>query len=201
MKILALMPTQKIMEIPAVQSLTAFQADVYRRKDALHIAFVNGFNPVLARTKLFEYAVKEEADWVIWLDSDHIYKAKDMYALIEKCDDQGLPMLSATYYVRTTDKITAHGKYLESGAFQKFSKSELNGSLVEADVIGFGFVVMRHSFMKTLYDKYKDDLFRMDATANSTEDVYFCRKAKEAGHKILFDPSIVVGHLTTVVNA
>jgi hypothetical protein len=51
-----------------------------------------------------------------------------------------------------------------------------------------------------MFDKFGKDLFKMDHTDNTTEDVYFCRKVKETGHPICFDSSVIVGHLTTVVN-
>lgn len=198
MKILAMMPCYKFMEIPAVQSLTAFQAEVYSRGDNLHIAYVNGFNAVQARTALTEYAVKNEVDWVIWLDSDHIYKADDMYKLIKRAEEINAPMLSALYYLRGAGKVSAHTRLdIEKGHFKQ---EELTGAVMECDVIGFGFVVMRWSFLKMMSDKFPGDLFHMDYKNNSTEDVYFCKKVKEAGHKVLFDSGVVVGHLTTVVN-
>lgn len=198
MKITALMPCYKIMEIPAVQSLTAMQADIYSRGDKLNIVYVNGFNAMQARTMLTRYAADNESDWVLWLDSDHIYKASDMYKLIECCEKDQLNMLSANYYVRSGGKITAHTRL--DASLGHFKQEELTGDIMECDVIGFGFVLMRWSFLKKMYDKFGKDLFLLDHTDNTTEDVYFCRKVKEAGEKVLFHSGIVVGHLTTVIN-
>lgn len=198
MKILALMPCYKIMEIPAVQSLTAMQADIYSRGDILNIVYVNGFNAVQARTQLTNYAVKNECDWIIWLDSDHIYKANDMYDLISRCEKDNLNMLSANYYVRGAGKITAHTRFDETKGH--FKQEELTGDVMECDVIGFGFLVMRWNFLKEMYDKFNQDLFHMDYSNNTTEDTYFCRKVKQTGQKVLFHSGITVGHLTTVIN-
>ena len=198
MKILALMPCYKIMEIPAVQSLTGFQRDVYGKGDQLSIAYTNGFNAVLARTMLFDYAVKDDCDWVICLDSDHIYKADDMYALIKRCEENNLPMLSATYYLRGAGKTTCHTRL--DPAKGHFKQEELTGEVIDCDVIGMGFVVMKRTFLKEMVDKYGKDLFKMDCDNNKTEDVYFCRRVKESGYPVCFDSSVIVGHLTTVVN-
>ncbi|RLC88233.1 MAG: hypothetical protein DRJ03_03550 [Chloroflexi bacterium] len=202
MKILALMPCYKIMEVPAVQSLCALQADVYSRNDNMHIVFANGFNAPMARTSLYLYAVEKagEVDWVLNLDSDHIYSAKALYSLIEIATEKNLPLLSATYFVRGMPKKTAHGRYVEDGKFEKFKEEELNGELMEADVLGFGFLLMRQSFIKQMVEKYDRDIFHMDAHHNGDEAVYFCKKAQDLGHKMLFDPNNKVGHLTTVVN-
>lgn len=198
MKILALMPCYKIMEVPAVQSLTGLQADIYSRGDSLNIAYANGFNAVQARTHLANYAAGNKCDWVLWLDSDHIYKASDVYRLIRRCEDRELPMLSATYYIRGKGKQTAHTRFdPEKGHFKS---DELTGDIMETDVIGFGFLVMRWDFLKEMCDKYPKDLFKMDISDNTTEDVYFCRKVAETGRKIYFDSDVIVGHLTTVIN-
>jgi GT2 family glycosyltransferase len=198
MNILALMPCYKIMEIDAVKSLTAFQADIYSRGDHLHIVYINGFNAVMARTMLAKYAAENPADWVIWLDSDHIYKASDLYALIERCEKDNLPMLSANYYLKSPGKVSAHTRL--DAVKGHFTQAELTGDIVECDIVGFGFLVMRGSFIKEMVDKYGNDLFLMDNTNNTTEDVYFCRKVLECGNKVLFHSGITVGHLMTVVN-
>jgi hypothetical protein len=107
-------------------------------------------------------------------------------------------MLAANYYVRGAGKQTAHTRLdIEKGHFKQ---DELTGDVMECDVIGFGFVVMRWPFLKEMRDKFGDDLFNMDYKNNTTEDVYFCRKVKESGHKVLFHSGITVGHLTTTIN-
>lgn len=199
MKIQALMPCYKIMEIPAVTSLTALMADCYVKGDHFNIAYANGFNAVHGRTNLVKYSVDNPSDWVLWLDSDHIYKASAMYKLIDRCISEDLDMLSATYFVRGKGKVVAHiNKDIET--MDRLRKEDLDGSIVEASTIGFGFLVMRWSFLKKMYNRFGKDLFKMDYSDNTTEDVYFCRKVREAGHKVLFDSSVIVGHLTTVVN-
>lgn len=192
------MPCYKIMEIPAVQSLTEFQADVYNRGDKLSIVYANGFNAVQARTRLIEYAASDDADWVLWLDSDHVYKADDLYALIKKCGDKGLRMLSATYFLKGAGRISCHTRF--DPAKGHFKPEELTGDVMDCDVIGFGFLVMRGDFVKEMFAQFGKDLFKMDNTDNTTEDVYFCRKVKEVGYPVCFDSSVIVGHLTTVVN-
>lgn len=186
------------MEIPAVQSLTGLQADVYSRGDKLDIVYANGFNAVQARTMLTNYVVDNTCDWVLWLDSDHVYKASAMYSLIDRCVKDNLNMLSATYYVRGAGKQTAHTRF--DIAKGHFKQDELTGDVMEADVIGFGFLIMRWDFLKKIHEKYNGELFLMDHTNNTTEDVYFCRKVKDFGDKVLFDSGVIVGHLTTVVN-
>jgi len=200
MKFFGLMPCQKVMEIAAVQSLIGMQADIYNKGDGFKIAFTNGHNPVLSRVSLFRHAAKEEGvDYVLCMDSDHVYKAKHLYALVDKMNEHNLDMLSAGYLVRGPFKTFAHGKFEEDGTFSKLEKDDCSG-ITDCDVLGFGFYLFRHEFVKKIVEKHGKDLFHMDYADNSTEDVYFCRKMKADGHRICFDADNIVGHLSTWVN-
>src|SRR5574343_319130 len=200
MNILALMPASKVMEIAAVQSLVAFQSAIYNRKDNITIAFSNGFNAAKARTFLLHYAKDQKVDWVIWLDSDHLYNANAMYNMIEKMEKYDLEILSAKYYVRdaTLKKVTAHGNFSNEG-FKKFEEP-VSGGIIDCDVVGLGFCIMRHSLVLKLIDSYNKDLFKFDLDDNSTEDVYFCRQLKKLGVRVCFDNDNTIGHLTSVIN-
>jgi hypothetical protein len=189
------------MEIPAVQSLTALQAAIYMKKDNLTIAYANGFNAAKARVYLSHYAVQQkDFDYILWLDSDHIYSSVAMYSMIEKMCTHGLEMLSAKYYVRDANlqKQTAHGNFSPEG-FKKFSEP-IDGEIIDCDVLGFGFLLMRPEFLKKMVDTYNKDLFKFDIDQNSTEDVYFCRQAKKLGTRVCFDNKNTIGHITSVVN-
>lgn len=194
------MPTSKVMEIAAVQALVSFQSGVYKKQDNINIAFSNGFNAAKARTFLLKYANEQKADWIVWLDSDHIYNASVMYDMIKKMEREKLDILSAKYFVRdaTLDKVTAHGNFSNEG-FKKFHEP-IDGDIIDCDVIGLGFCIMRPSLVKNLIDNYGTDLFKFDLDDNSTEDVYFCRKIKKLGTRICFDNKNVIGHLTTVIH-
>lgn len=194
------MPTSKVMEIAAVQSLVSLQSAVYNRKDNITVAFSNGFNAAKARTFLLHYANGQKADWVVWLDSDHVYNANLMYSMIDKMIENGLEILSAKYYVRDAQlkKTTAHGNFSPEG-FKKFDEP-IEGDLIDCDVVGLGFCIMKPSLVQRLIETYDKDLFKFDLEDNSTEDVYFCRQIKKLGVRLCFDNKATIGHLTTTVN-
>ena len=204
MNILALMPTSKVMEIAAVQSLVAFQSAIYNRKDNVTIAFSNGFNAAKARTFLMHYAkdqiIADKADWVIWLDSDHLYNATAMYDMMAKMDRDGLDILSAKYYVRdaTLKKVTAHGNFSETG-FKKYEEP-IPGGIIDCDVVGLGFCIMRPGLVLKMIEMFDKDLFKFDLDDNSTEDVYFCRQVKKAGARVCFDNDVKIAHITSVLH-
>lgn len=203
------MPSYKIMDVLAVRSLVAFQADMYSEGHNLSIVFTNGYTASAGRHFLFNHAAKQEADYVISLDSDHVYSASVFHDLVKKLEENKLQLLSAKYYARSD--FRANNRTVAMGRYDKDRKFKLhipplgeNGKdsekgLIEMDVIGLGFCVMKHSFVKDMVSRH-DNLFHVDREGNYADDVIFCGFVKEAGHKLYYDADNIVGHITTIVN-
>lgn len=204
MKIQLMLPIYKTMEAPCVQSLINMQADFHIAGHIMQPCFANGFNAARARVGLARHAgedTKFNADYILWIDSDHLYQKADFDTLVQAIEKNDLQMLAASYKMRGSEE-TCHG-ITEDGKFRHFHYEELNkldkAALVECGVVGFGFLVMKASFLKEMWAKYKDDLFKLDATKNGTEDVTFCNLAREEGYKVMFHPWVRVGHMETAV--
>lgn len=199
MNIMILMPLYKAMDASCVISLIDFHQQLVEDGHRLKFVFTNGFNAAKARKALARHAGenREEFDYVLWLDSDHIYRAEHFYKLIERMKQENLEMLSATYKLHGCSE-TAHG-ITDANGFRHFKEDELNGELIDCQVVGFGFLVMTHTLLKNLYSQFGDKLFILDAGANMTEDVTFCRAVSEAGHRVCFDPKVKVGHIELAV--
>ncbi len=203
MKIIACMPSYKIMDVIAVRSLIAFQADIYSRGDNVLMTFTNGYTASHGRNVMFRYAAQQEADYVISLDSDHIYSATVMYDLIKKMEENNLQLLSAKYYARSdfrpNVRTVAMGNYDEEGTFHLHVPPEGESGLIDVDVVGLGFCVMKHSFVKNMTDKYSN-LFHIDKKGNFADDVVFCSFVKEEGHRICYDADNIIGHISIMIN-
>ena len=200
MNIAILIPIYRTMEGACVQSLLDMQCALYSGGHTVRFYFANGFNAARARVGLAREFAKDEkfeADFVLWLDSDHMYPAKSFYDLIHAMDEHNIPMLSGSYKLRGSEE-TVHG-ITEDGKFRHFHYKDLNalpaGQLVEADVVGFGFLVMRAQFLRDMWAKHGEELFKMDIGMNGTEDVAFCQWVKKDGHKVLFHPGVRIGHV------
>ena len=198
MKILILMPMYKVMEVNCVISLIDFIQNLHEDGHKARIVFSHGFNAAKARKQLTEHAAqKEDFDYVLWLDTDHIYKTENLYKLIERVEAEKLQMLSATYTLHGCPD-TAHGTH-ENGNFRHFTQDELKKGLIDCTVVGFGFLVMRLSFLKEMWEKFGEKLFILDAKDNGTEDVTFCKCALDSGYRVCFDSDVKVGHLELAV--
>lgn len=204
MKVEILIPIHRMMDAPCVQSLLNMNCDFHDAGIQTKFCFANGFNAARARVGLAKYAGEDAnygADYYLWLDSDHIYQKVYFDELVKAIEANGLQMLSGSYKMRGSEE-TAHG-ITENGKFRHFHYKELNEApedkLFECDVVGFGFLVMKASFLKEMWAKYKEDLFKLDAVNNATEDVTFCNLVKQEGYKVMFHPKVRVGHMELCV--
>ena len=136
-------------------------------------------------------------DYALWLDSDMVFSAWQIASLIKRLEE-GNEIVSGLYYnfFKGEEKPLAMRK--EGGRYGLIEESELKGNLVEVDAVGFGFVAMKVEVLKRLAGKYGKRVFDMRYLEDGSligEDMVFCERAKEAGYKIMLDPSIVVKHI------
>lgn len=200
MKLIVCMPLYKQMDVSCVISLVDFYQDLHKDGHEIKFVFTNGFNAAKARKQLAQFASEnrdEGYDYVLWLDSDHVYRKESFYALIDRIEKENVPMVSATYKLHGCSE-TAHG-ITENDVFRHFKEEELKEDLIDCTVVGFGFLVMTKKFMEEMWDNYGDSLFSMDARENCTEDVKFCRCVLDSGHRVVFDPKVKVGHIELAV--
>jgi len=203
MKIIACMPSYKIMDVLAVRSLVAFQADIYGKGDNLLMTFTNGYTAAHGRNFMFKYAATQEADYVLSLDSDHIYSAKAIYTLIDKLEKNNYELLSAKYWARgdfrANSRVIAGGDFAKDGKFELRNPPEDETGIQEVDVMGLGFMLLRHSFVKKMCAKYKN-LFYTNRFNDYADDVVFSRFCKDEGVIQRYDADTMIGHLSTVIN-
>lgn len=198
MKIAILIPIHKTMEAACVQSLVSFQCDLHKSGHELLFYFAYGFNAARARQGLVKESSESSnfiADYFLWLDSDHLYLIKDFNLLLKAIEDENLQMCSGTYKMRGSEE-TCHG-INRDGHFSHYHYKELNENpdkLFDADVLGFGFLLMKGSFLREMWKKYGDELFKMDLKDFGTEDAAFCKLVKDEGHRICFHPQARIGH-------
>lgn len=198
MNILILMPMYKMMDVHCVISLVDFIQNLHEDGHKARIVFTHGFNAAKARKQLAQHATEKEGfDYILWLDTDHIYKTEELYKLIDRMKAENLPMLSATYTLHGCSE-TAHG-ITEGDEFRHFTQDELKKGVIDCTVVGFGFLVMTREFLKEMWDTYGDNLFILDAKENCTEDVKFCRCVLDSGHRVCFDSDVKVGHIEVAV--
>lgn len=164
------------------------------------VSFMVGSLVYTSRNSLAGQAVKMEADYIMWFDSDMVFKPDTLTQLMATMEEKNADIVTGVYFNRTAPYKPVMFEELEVVCDGKGNITEcLNSQWSKAipdepfvvEGMGFGCVLMK-----------TDMLFNMgDAGAwfapigNIGEDCAFCLRAKEAGYKLWCDPKVKCGHV------
>lgn len=147
-----------------------------------------------ARNDLAKRAVSCGADFVLWLDSDMVFSQDLLERLMAHMKDPEIDMVSGLYFRRVQpyspvlfDKL----EITESGC-ERSEFTEIPGEPFEVGGCGFGGVLMRTSVIYDVAIRYGDMFAPIRGVG---EDLSFCWRARQLGHKIICDPAIELGHV------
>lgn len=145
-----------------------------------------------SRNKLAAKAMKDEFDYVLWLDSDMVFSPDILEKLI--ADDKD--MVSGLYFRRTSPytPVIFKDSKLEDGRlvwtdYTDYPKDEL----FKVAGAGFGCVLMKTDMIFDMIGKYGDWFTPL---YSSGEDLSFCYRARELGYEIWCDSRIKCGHMS-----
>lgn len=152
-----------------------------------------------SRTDLGLLAIKEGADFVLWLDSDVIFPPDLMIDLME--DMKGRDIVTGVYHMRRAPFKPVIWKRLRQGLTAEENENEdycdyPKDQIFEVEGCGFGAVMMRTSVLEAVRDRYHE-LFA--PVPGYGEDLSFCVRARGCGFKIHCDPRIQIGHKAATI--
>ena len=143
-------------------------------------------------------------DFMMWIDSDIVFKPQDFYALLNRSQD-----IVAGLYMMDGGKNFAAVKdwdekfFEKNGCFQFLSPQDIEKKkdLMEVDYSGFGFMLVKLGVFESLEYPWFQPLFHEIAHMRdfSSEDVSFCKLIKAKGYKIFIDPTVRVGHKKSII--
>lgn len=149
-----------------------------------------------ARNEMTATFLKTDWSHMMWIDADMEFEPEGIAALWNKNHDIGV----GVYSMKRADKPLSAWR---EGKLVRLEECP-NGPF-EVDYAGTGFMMIRRNVIETLAAKaesYEGPNGRAPALYMTpvhndgfeSEDYYFCRKAREAGFKVMADPSIKLGH-------
>lgn len=141
-------------------------------------------------------------DYILWIDSDSVYKPKDLLQLI----DRNLDIVGGWYKTQGgsincgIDWDLDH--FAKNGYFKPLNEIEIRKKTkpFECTWTGFGFMLVKYGVFETLEypwfkpvwidfgDKYPD------LEEFTSEDVGFACHARKSEYKIFVDPKVHIGH-------
>jgi len=152
-----------------------------------------------SRNSLATTAIEDEDDFVLWLDSDMVFKADTLVRMMDTLQKHDLDMLTGLYFRRVApytpvlfDRLDI--KEDDTCDFTEFK--EIPDKLFEVGGCGFGCVLMRTDVFFDVQSRF-GNMFA--PIGNNGEDAAFCWRARQCGFKIWCDPTVICGHVSTTV--
>tara|TARA_B100000287_G_scaffold405553_1_gene429227 strand:- start:170 stop:796 length:627 start_codon:yes stop_codon:yes gene_type:complete len=139
---------------------------------------------------------KKDYDYIMWIDSDIIFKPSDFFKLLEHNKD-----IVSGLYLRQPPGGTMNSIPIEYACLSKSDKSlwtnEVNGEMIEVFGNGMGWMLVKKGvFEKTPFPWFGPIIEGLDFNG---EDVAFQMRAKDVGFSSYVDTSVIVGHEKGVV--
>lgn len=182
-----------------------------------YLSYSRGMPYDCARNACVDDALKRNAKWLFFLDSDVIVKPD----VVDRLIAHNLPIVSGLYY-RRHKPVTA-AAWLRAPPVQKCpscgseveKKGKYNpiisyerGRLIEVDVIGFGCVLIHRKVLERVHHPPDDPMFIWTAgregqlketiwrkgEQGTSEDFYACERIKKAGFHVFVDPNVWTPH-------
>lgn len=155
---------------------------------------VRGMNTVSARNKIVHKALEEEWDYVFFMDSDMEFPPGTLDRLLSHNKD-----IVGGFYVRKKKGYLPNAFKLGFAQGDKLM-TEFVTDFREVEAIGTGCLLIKTDVFRKLPKPW----FEYEPTDSpdghmSTEDIVFCKRAKNLGYQIYCDGSVACGHVGNFV--
>lgn len=197
------------------------QLELYQRYGIQTSVVVESTMPIDAnRNKLIDIALEGKpfvdpegnkkvlkADYALFVDTDQTFPLDTLTVLMSDLIEKDLDCVSGMYFLKKPKFDPIFGRYVEptntNFRYATYYPSQANGCkprLFKVDVVGMGCFM----FNMRIFEKVKFPFFRYGQNPNTkyqdaSEDMFFCKKLKEAGVDIWIDPNIRCGHIGETV--
>lgn len=190
MKVFIAVPSMDTLPALFCQSLA-----LLKRAGDTMIGFEVGSLVYNARNNLARQAIKAEADWVLWLDSDMVFNPDLLQRMLKVCTENDIDFLTALCFRRKPpytpclfDRLDKIGR----GASYTALLSVPEGRF-KVGGCGFAGVLLSTDVLISVSAKFDGRMF--DPFEGFGEDVAFCWRARQCGYDIWCDSDIEMGHV------
>ena len=190
MKVFIAVPSLETVPALFCQSLALLQ-----RAGDTQIGFEVGSLVYNARNNLARQAIKSEADYVLWLDSDMVFAPDLLQRMMKVCTEEKIDFLTGLCFRRKppyTPTLFDCLEKTEKGASYTAFMSVPEGRF-KVGGCGFAGVLMSMDVLLSVAAKFEGRMF--DPMYGFGEDVAFCWRARQCGYEIWCDSNIELGHV------
>lgn len=191
-KILIAIPCMDMVSARFAQSLSTLT-----KVGECTVSFLMGSLVYDSRNRLAEYAIKTEADYIMWFDSDMMFSPDTLVRMMKVLDEHPeVDILSGLYFRRSQPFTPVLFEELDINDKYECTFKDFDGipeGLTEIAGCGFGCVLMHTDCLFDIGAKHGAVWF--SPMGNVGEDCAFCVRARAEGYHIYVDPSIELGHV------
>lgn len=189
-RILIAIPTAKYIESKTFKSIYNLYIPAGCET---HFEVFYGYNIAQVRNLMADYAIRDNYDYVFWVDSDIILSKNTLLSLYSHQKDY----VSGVYIQRRSGtRVPEVYLYNHIGGMDNANIDDLKDQgLKEVAATGFGCVLTTVDMIREIgypQFEYKNSLDHMHTIS---EDVDFCVKAQARGYTIYTDTDVLCGHI------
>ena len=148
-----------------------------------------------SRDEIAKRALADEADLVMWFDSDMVFNPDTLKRMLDLID-QGHDFVTGVYYRRKPPFTPTIFKTMDIKLVEQSATwtgfDEIPDEPFEVAACGFGCVLMKTEIFVNVFGHFG---FMFTPIGNVGEDIAFCWRARQVGYKLIADPSISLGHI------
>jgi hypothetical protein len=134
------------------------------------------------RMELARQALEEKADYLLWLDSDMRFPKETIGHLILR----DKPIVAANYATRRMP-VKPVAMMDGGGKIDRVYTGPESQGLEPVDYVGMGVMMVKREVFENIEAPWFAIPYSTIGNHYIGEDVFFCRKAKEAGYEVLLD--------------
>lgn len=151
-----------------------------------------------AREDFIEYALEEDFNYVLFLDSDMTFPSD----VIEQLIKHQVDVISGLYFMRILPHYpTAYIWKEEKGQFGFAPLNSFHYELMEIDACGCGCLLINLNIFKSgkIEKPYFAPIPSNSGKTVLSEDLAFCKKLTDAGYKIILNTNVRCGHVGSYI--
>jgi len=180
-KLAILVPTRDMVHSHFAYSLTQLVKTTSEVGIDTYLYFDSSTILLNQREKLIDEAIKMEADYVLWLDSDMMFPSNVVLKLLAHNKD----IVACNYMKRSLPMKTV--AYTDLNDWDSWVPMEPQEELVKVKGIGMGCILMKTEVFKKLEKPYFEFRFKEDTKDWFGEDFILQDKIQKVGYEIFVD--------------
>lgn len=189
MKVMVAVPTTDYVNAEFTKCLVQIGIELTKQGVDLSVEIMGGTLVYIARERLAYKAVKNEFDYVLWLDSDMTFEP----GILDDLLFCGKEMVCGAFVSRRPPYGPCVYASIEKGDIRKVEK--FGTEPFRVDGCGFATVLTSVELLRAVHDRFgtcftPDDYY--------SEDMAFCDRVKQLGREIWCDPTVRPGHIAHV---